>query len=50
MEIIKKNGQFFKIEPVDEGFDIEREIGTLEDKIRELELQVKSLKKEKAKE
>ena len=50
MEIIKKAGQYFKIEPVDEGFDIEREIGTLEDQIRELELQVKSLKKEKAKE
>lgn len=50
MEIIKKNGLYYEIKPVGEGFDIDREIGILEDEIREREIQVKNLKKEKAKE
>lgn len=50
MEIIKKNGLYYEIKPVGEGFDIEREIGVLEDEIREREIKLKSLKKEKDKE
>ncbi len=50
MEIIKKNGLYYEIKPVGEGFDIEREIGILEDEIREREIRVKSLKKERDKE
>lgn len=50
MEIIKKNGKYYHLQEVAEGFDIEREIGILEDEIREREIKIKNLKKEKDKE
>lgn len=47
MKIVKRDGKYFRLEPVDEGFDIDREIGKLQDEIREKEQELKQLIKAK---
>ncbi len=49
MEVIKKDGKYYFIQDAPDGFDIDREIGVLEDEIREREIQVKKLIRERDK-
>jgi len=49
MDIIKKDGKYYEITPVSDGFDIEREVGAIQDQIRDLETRLKYLTKLKDK-
>ncbi len=43
MDLIKRDGRYYLVTPVAEGFDIEREIGRLQDEIRDRQLELKEL-------
>lgn len=43
MEIIKKDNAYYYLSPVEEGFDIDREIGKVQDDIHTLEIKLKQL-------
>ena len=44
-QIIKKGGQYFRLQKMEEGFEIDREIGKIEEEIQKLSVQLKELYK-----
>jgi hypothetical protein len=49
MEILKRDGKYYRLQEVEEGFDIDREIGKLEEESETKRVEAKKLKKERDK-